>query len=606
MLPSGNAIHPTADMGGSVRIGALFVAFAIGLSAASAASAAQTLRVSTIAGSGQAGYKDGPATSAQFLFPTAIAADDDGNIYVADTAAQRIRIIARDGIVRTLAGSGNASQYGIWVPAGYRDGAGKQAQFNAPSGLAVTHDAIFVSDSYSACIRRIARDGTVSTFAGTPFKEGKTDGARTSALFSHPLGMAADSHGNIFVADVDAGVRKIDAAGMVTTEPLQTDHPLSVAVYENGHDETLFVADALGILVRLPNGKSKRITAPTVVPTAYNGVSRRVEGDLPIGYPVALSAVDDHSVVYTDSRTHTVRFLDTNTSYSRVLGGQATDSAPQTSGGFRDGAAPQSLFDAPLGVLFYRGEVLVADSGNKRIRRISGLDLRRPTVVSTALPACSSKAQTFQIALVGNSLIWWDTDWDSSIPGQLEDALNAGNRGSQQRVEVTPIQLFAAELDKVAGYIDVLATLRCYQAVVFAVNAGSLGTSLGTDPQAWEAPATRLLREIGRTYRQAGIPLILVAVPTPLEIGPSESTWVKVPQAALTPWDWGGAWHRVLNNSGVDYVDMWPPFAADIKSPQHQALYGTVDSHLTAHGRSLVASLLAEHLRKIVHRSPLR
>ncbi len=96
------------------------------------------------------------------------------------------------------------------------------------------------------------------------------------------------------------------------------------------------------------------------------------------------------------------------------------------------------------------------------------------------------------------------------------------------------------------------------------------------------------------------VPLVIVALPTPLEIGPSESTWLKVPQAALTPIDWGQSWHRILTNSGVDYIDFWPAFAADIKSPQHQARYGTVDAHLTAHGRSLVAAYIVEHLRRFL------
>ena len=82
----------------------------------------------TLAGDGTAGYRDGAGAQARFNAPQGVAVDAGGVVYVADTGNNRIRRIAPDGTVTTVAGDGTA---------GYRNGAGSQARFNAPRGLAV-------------------------------------------------------------------------------------------------------------------------------------------------------------------------------------------------------------------------------------------------------------------------------------------------------------------------------------------------------------------------------------------------------------------------------------------------------------------------------------
>jgi sugar lactone lactonase YvrE len=95
--------------------------------------------VGTFAGANEGGTVDGPALSARFARPTAMAMDAAGNIYISDTVAHRIRRVAADGTVTTIAGNGTA---------GYRDGAGADAQFFGQEGIAVTSDGhtIFVAD----------------------------------------------------------------------------------------------------------------------------------------------------------------------------------------------------------------------------------------------------------------------------------------------------------------------------------------------------------------------------------------------------------------------------------------------------------------------------
>jgi sugar lactone lactonase YvrE len=148
---------------------------------------------------GSGGYMDGIGTVAQFKGPMGVAVDASGNVYVADTANNRIRKITPAGVVTTLAGSGTP---------GYKDAAGIAAQFNYPTGIAVdsgatVHDSpgnVYVADTYNNRIRKISPAGIVTTVAGSGIA-GSTDGVGTGSQFDLPTSLAVDSTGNVFVAD---------------------------------------------------------------------------------------------------------------------------------------------------------------------------------------------------------------------------------------------------------------------------------------------------------------------------------------------------------------------------------------------------------------------
>jgi len=165
--------------------------------------------VSTVAGSGVAGFADGAAGVAKFLFPTGVALDAVGDIYVADSGNHRIRMIAPDGTVSTVAGTGVA---------GLVDDAATSAQFNVPLGVVVgAGGALFVSDSQNHCIRKIGTDGKTSTFAGSSVA-GYADGSAGDAGFATPAGIAVDGSGVLYVTDRDdQRIRRIAADGMVST-----------------------------------------------------------------------------------------------------------------------------------------------------------------------------------------------------------------------------------------------------------------------------------------------------------------------------------------------------------------------------------------------------
>ncbi len=168
--------------------------------------------VTTFAGSsfGVPGSSNGAGTNAGFNFPSGIAVDSGGNIYVADSYNNLIRKISPGGNVTTLAGQ---------TTAGFADGNGTSALFNAPQSLAV--DAaknVYVADTNNNVIRKITPAGNVTTFAGSALAAGVADGTGANARFNYPGGIAVDNAGNLYVADTNShSIRKITSAGVVTT-----------------------------------------------------------------------------------------------------------------------------------------------------------------------------------------------------------------------------------------------------------------------------------------------------------------------------------------------------------------------------------------------------
>jgi gliding motility-associated-like protein len=165
--------------------------------------------VTTLAGSGATGSADGLGSAATFNNPSGIAVDAAGNVYVADLSNNRIRKITAGGLVSTIAGSGFV---------GSADGTGAAATFNQPYGLAVDiTGTLFVTDWGNDLIRKITPDGVVTTIAGTG-QPGSADGQGTAASFNQPFGIAVDEAGNIYIADTgNEKIREISPTGLVTT-----------------------------------------------------------------------------------------------------------------------------------------------------------------------------------------------------------------------------------------------------------------------------------------------------------------------------------------------------------------------------------------------------
>jgi sugar lactone lactonase YvrE len=165
--------------------------------------------VTTVAGDGTRGIRDGPAEAARFVYPTGLAFGPDGALYVVDRWAHTVRKLAPGGEVTTLAGNG--------LP-GFLDGPGPTARFNNPLSAAWDPErGLVVTDSGNHAVRGVARDGTVTTLVGGPFPSG-FDGPREAAGFYWDTGIVSDGRGGFYVADAqNHKVRGISPALFVTT-----------------------------------------------------------------------------------------------------------------------------------------------------------------------------------------------------------------------------------------------------------------------------------------------------------------------------------------------------------------------------------------------------
>ncbi|MDB5095745.1 MAG: repeat containing protein [Cyanobacteria bacterium RYN_339] len=190
--------------------------------------------VTTIAG-GTPGYLDGPGASAAFANPNGVALGIDGTLYVTEWEGCRVRKITKDGVVSTLAGSKN------WPNDhhGYIEGA--NARFDNPKGVAVdTAGNVYVADWSNHAVRQITPAGVTTTYAGTG-TAGDTDGPAATALFTNPAGVAIAPDGSLYVTDAGTGkLKRISRDRKVTTIALGLNKPLGIAL--NG--TLIYVAEA--------------------------------------------------------------------------------------------------------------------------------------------------------------------------------------------------------------------------------------------------------------------------------------------------------------------------------------------------------------------------
>ena len=330
--------------------------------------------VTTLAGDGSPRFRDAnPATEGAFSDPFGVAVAEDGTIYVADAGeSNRIRKIATDGTVTTLAGGSE----------GFSDGAGAAASFNTPSGLALdAHGNLFVADTGNNRIRKITPVGEVSTVAGDG-TAGHIDGPGTQARFNGPIGIAVDVNDNIYVADTyNDRIRRITPDGLVSTlaggatpgyvdsnrDAARFDTPCGVAVISDG---SIIVADT-------GNDRLRKVTPDGNVMT----VSMSQELSSPVGV-----AVSHDGFIYA-----------TELDRSRVV--QITpDGAMHVLSG--------DEFNQPAGIavgpLSYRpAELYVADSGNYLVRKLD------QTVVSATIVEPLPRLTT---ETLGQQSLLWPVD----------------------------------------------------------------------------------------------------------------------------------------------------------------------------------------------------
>jgi trimeric autotransporter adhesin len=179
--------------------------------------------ISTVAGTGVIGFSGdgGPAVNAQLNSPESIAFDSAGSLYIADSYNRRVRKISADGVITTVAGNGSNGQGGDGVPA-------LSTAVN-PNGVATDGAGnLYIADAVNQ-IRKVSRDGTISTIAGTGWPGYSGDGGpATSAQLDYPVGLVVDGSGNVYFADsFSNAVRVLRPAGSATVLAIGTTSPLA-------------------------------------------------------------------------------------------------------------------------------------------------------------------------------------------------------------------------------------------------------------------------------------------------------------------------------------------------------------------------------------------
>ena len=170
--------------------------------------------IATVAGTGEPGFSgdDGPAVSAKLNSPWGIAADRSGNIYVADNS-NRVRKVSSSGIITTIAGNGSYGFSGDGGPA-------TSAELNGAIGVALDLAGnLYVSDHSNNRIRKVSPSGMITTFAGDGTRGFSGDGGpAASAQLTRPWGVAVDNAGNLFIADYfNHRIRRVSSSGTITT-----------------------------------------------------------------------------------------------------------------------------------------------------------------------------------------------------------------------------------------------------------------------------------------------------------------------------------------------------------------------------------------------------
>jgi sugar lactone lactonase YvrE len=387
--------------------------------------------VSTFAGSGSADFADGTGTAAEFNYPTGVALDASGNIYVADADNNSIRKITPEGVVTTLAGSGTA---------GFADGTGTAAQFNFPYGVAVDGSGnVYVADLENHRIRKISPAGVVITLAGSG-TAGFAEGTGSAAQFNYPGGIAVDDMGNVFVGDFDNhSIRKITPSGEVTTlagsgfsgfsdgtgSAAEFSGPAGLSLDASGN---VFVADLLNHSIRkiTPIGE-----VTTLAGNGYDGFEDGTGSEAEFSHPDGVSVDASGNVFVADNSNHSIRKI--------TPSGVVTTVAGNGYSGDEDGPLSSAEFDNPIGIAVdASGNIFVGDSDNNSIRKITqNLSLIGTPMVSdqgannVVLEVSDGKGgteqQSFTITVI-NIITWNGTVWSGgTAPTSADDAVIDGD-----------------------------------------------------------------------------------------------------------------------------------------------------------------------------------
>ncbi|OGX90580.1 hypothetical protein BEN49_22375 [Hymenobacter coccineus] len=321
--------------------------------------------VTTLAGADAKGSTDGPGAVARFGRLMGIAVAADGALYLADEENSTIRKVTPTGEVTTLAGTAGAK--------GSADGPGAAARFYHPIGVAVdASGTLYVTDADNQIIRKITAAGDVTTLAGSVGHKGSADGVGGAAKFNLPHSLAVAADGTVYVADTyNHTIRKITPAGVVTTLAGSAGHKGST---DGTGDVARFyhpagvAVDAQGTLYVADHGNQliRKISPAGDVTTLAGTANQR-------GYANGRGAdarfrYPGGLAVDADGTLYVTDYMNMTIRKVTAAGEVTTLAGMVLLSGQVDGPGPAARFDSPWGVAVGAGgELYVAESNTIRV-----------------------------------------------------------------------------------------------------------------------------------------------------------------------------------------------------------------------------------------------
>jgi len=340
-----------------------------------------------IAGNSRAGFSGdgGPAVSAQLNSPQGVAVDSAGNVYIADSLNNRVRMVNTNGIITTFAGNGDISIPGFWGDTG----PATDANLHLPTGVALDSSGnVYIAAASDNTVRIVTTDGIINLFAGSGYigyygdqsTSGTTVVAGTATLagLHGPKDVAVGSDGTVYIADTgNAVIRKVTGgiittyagtgavglagdAGLATSAAMSA--PYSVAVDASGN---LVIADYGNNRIRRVDSKSGNIsTIAGIGNIGFAGDGGAATSAI-LHLPTGVAFDSSGNVYLADSLNNRIRKI-AGTNITTVAGNGGLSSSGD------GGPATSAQLNTPLGVAVDgTGNIYIADSLNNTIRRVS-------------------------------------------------------------------------------------------------------------------------------------------------------------------------------------------------------------------------------------------
>ena len=393
--------------------------------------------ITTVAGTGEFGFggDGGPATEARLAAPQGVAADGAGNLYITDAFTHRIRKVDSSGTITTVAGTGELGDGGPAV----------EAQLRSPQNMAADGAGnLYIADSGNHRIRKVDSSGLISTIAGTGERGfGGDGGPAVQAQLAIPRGLAADGAGNLYIAeDSDHRIRKVDSAGVITTiagtgergfggdggpaVQAQFTYPRGIAADSAGN---LYIADTL-------NSRIRKVDSAGVITTIAGTGERGFGGDggpavqAQLAFPNSVAIDGAGNLYFADQGNHRIRMVDFSGMISTIAG------TGEPGFGGDGGPAVEAQLNSPTGVAAdAAGNLYIADWLNYRIRKVDSAGTIT-TIAGTGEQGFGGDGGTATEARLGRitgvatdaaGAVYF-TDWDNHRIRILTQVIDSGER----------------------------------------------------------------------------------------------------------------------------------------------------------------------------------